>query len=165
MDDASPAVHAVLLAAGAASRFGEPKQLVRLRGEPVLHELAAHAASVAGGSVTVVLGAHARTIAPALRQRAVSVVVNRGWEEGVASSIRAAVHAAPPGSSALLLMLADQVAITADDLQRLHASWRPHRACPRSSRAGRGPTCSRCGASATRARSCAATSTGSCACR
>ena len=126
MDDASPAVHAVLLAAGAASRFGEPKQLVRLRGEPVLHELAAHAASVAGGSVTVVLGAHARTIAPALRQRAVSVVVNRGWEEGVASSIRAAVHAAPPGSSALLLMLADQVAITADDLQRLHASWRRH---------------------------------------
>ena len=120
------AVHAAILAAGAGTRFGDVKQLVRLRGEPVLHELAASAAFVAGSSVTVVLGAHAQTIAPALRQRAISIALNRGWEEGLASSVRTAVHSAPPGSSALLLMLADQVAVTADDLKRLHASWRRH---------------------------------------
>jgi CTP:molybdopterin cytidylyltransferase MocA len=92
----------------------------------VLHELAANAAFVAGQSVTVVLGAHAGEIAPALRQRAVSIALNRGWEEGVASSIRTAVHSAPPGSDALLLLLADQVAVTADDLKRLQASWKRH---------------------------------------
>jgi molybdenum cofactor cytidylyltransferase len=54
------------------------------------------------------------------------VAVNRGWEEGIASSVRTAVHAAPPGSAALLLLLADQVAVTADDLRRLHASWKRH---------------------------------------
>jgi molybdenum cofactor cytidylyltransferase len=126
VDEPSPGLHAAILAAGAGTRFGDVKQLVRLRGEPVLHELATSAGSVAGQSVTVVLGAHARQIAPALRQRAMSVVINRGWEEGIASSVRAAVHSAPPGSSALLLMLADQVAVTADDLRRLHASWRRH---------------------------------------
>src|SRR5512137_1457981 len=126
MDDQDAGLHAAILAAGAGTRFGAPKQLVRLRGESVLHELVASAGAVAGQSVTVVLGAHAREIAPALRQRAVSVAINRGWEEGIASSIRVAVNSAPPGSGALLLMLADQVAVTADDLRRLHASWKRH---------------------------------------
>jgi molybdenum cofactor cytidylyltransferase len=126
VDEPIAGLHAVILAAGAGTRFGGAKQLVRLRGEPVLHELAANAAFVAGQSVTVVLGAHAREIAPALRQRAVSIALNRGWEEGIASSVRTAIHSAPPGSTAVLLMLADQVAVTADDLKRLHASWRRH---------------------------------------
>lgn len=126
MDEQPSGLHAAILAAGAGSRFGGAKQVARLRGEPGLHELAASAGLVAGRSVTVVLGADAREIAPALRQLAVSVTLNRGWEEGIASSVRAAVHAAPPASSALLLMLADQVAVTADDLRRLHASWRRH---------------------------------------
>lgn len=126
MDDLASGLHAVILAAGPGTRFGGIKPLVRLRGEPVLHELVANAAFITGQSVSVVLGAHAREIAPALRQRAVSIALNRGWEEGIASSVRTAVTSTPPGSSALLLMLADQVAITADDLRRLHASWRRH---------------------------------------
>jgi len=126
MDDQDSELHAAILAAGPGTRFGGIKPLVRLRGEPVLHELAASAALVAGQSITVVIGAYAREIAPALRQRAISIALNRGWEEGIASSIRVAVNSAPPGSGALLLMLADQVAVTADDLRRLHASWKRH---------------------------------------
>jgi len=122
----SPALHAAILAAGAATRFGSPKQLVRLAGTPVLHQAIANASLVAGHSVTVVLGAHAREIGPALRQSAVSMVVNRDWEEGLASSIRAAVHSAPAGSEGLMLVLADQVAVTGDDLKRLNAAWRRH---------------------------------------
>lgn len=127
MDDAtSPALHAAVLAAGPATRFGGAKQLVRLAGVPVLHRAIANAAFVAGHSVTVVLGAHVREIAPSLRQSAASVVVNRQWEEGLASSIRTAVQSAPPGSDGLLLVLADQVAVTADDLKRLFVAWRRH---------------------------------------
>ena len=126
MDEHTSGLHAAILAAGAGSRFGDVKQLVRLRGEPVLHELVSNAAFVAGSSVTVVIGAHAPTIASSLRQRAISLALNRGWEEGIASSVRVAVNSSPPGSDALLLMLADQVAVTADDLKRLHASWHRH---------------------------------------
>ncbi len=125
-DSASHELHAAILAAGPSSRFGRPKQLLQIAGDPVLSIAAANAAVVAGHSVTVVVGAHAREVTPALRQRAVSIAVNRTWEEGIASSIRAAVHAAPPGCGALLLLLADQVAVTADDLRRLHAAWRRH---------------------------------------
>jgi molybdenum cofactor cytidylyltransferase len=127
MDDQSAqGLHAAILAAGPSSRFGSPKQLVRIAGEPILHRAVACASLVSGPSVTVVIGANAREVAPALRQRAVSVALNRDWEEGIASSIRVAVRSAPPGSSALLLLLADQVAVTADDLKRLHAAWRRH---------------------------------------
>ena len=126
MDDHAAGLHTAILAAGPGTRFGGIKPLVRLRGEPVLHELAANAAFITGQSVSVVLGAHAGAIAPALRQRAISIALNRGWEEGIASSVRTAVTTAPPACDALLLLLADQVAVTADDLRRLHASWRRH---------------------------------------
>ncbi len=122
----SHALHAAILAAGASRRFGSPKQLARLGGAPVLHEVIASASVVAGQSVSVVIGAHAQAVAPALRHSSASMVLNRDWEEGLASSIRRAVQAAPPGSEALLLLLADQVAVSADDLRRLHAAWRRH---------------------------------------
>jgi molybdenum cofactor cytidylyltransferase len=126
METAGAELHAVILAAGASTRFGSPKQLVRIGGSPVLHQLISNAAFVAGRSVTVVIGAHARQIAPALRQSAASVVVNRDWQEGLASSIRVAVESAPPRCDGLLLLLADQVAVTADDLKHLYAAWKRH---------------------------------------
>jgi len=126
LDDTATGLHAAILAAGPSRRFGSPKQLVRIAGEPTLHTVTANAALVAGHSVTVVIGANAREVAPVLRQRATSVALNRDWEEGIASSIRLAVHSMPPGCAALLLVLADQVGVTADDLKRLHAAWRRH---------------------------------------
>lgn len=122
----SPALHAAVLAAGPSTRFGSPKALVRLGGTPVVHQAAARAAVVAGHSVTIVLGADAREVAPALRQSAATTVVNRDWKEGLASSIRTAVRTASPRCDGLLLTLCDQVAVTADDLRRLYVAWRRH---------------------------------------
>jgi len=122
----SPGLHAAILAAGPSTRFGSPKQLVRLEGGLVLHRAVANAASVAGHSVTVVLGAHAREVAPALRLSSASVVLNRDWAEGLASTIRAAVRGTPPRCEALLLLLADQAAVSGEDLRRLFAAWRRH---------------------------------------
>ena len=127
MDESdSTGLHAAILAAGASSRFGSPKQLVRLGGAPVLHQVVAAATAVAGNSVSVVLGANARDIAPALRQSAASLVVNRDWAEGLGSTIRTAVRTAPPRCEGLLLLLGDQVLVTVDDLRRLFAAWRRH---------------------------------------
>jgi molybdenum cofactor cytidylyltransferase len=119
-------LHAAILAAGPSTRFGSPKQLVRLESGLVLHRAVANAASVAGHSVTVVLGAHAREVAPALRLSSASVVLNRDWAEGLASTIRAAVRGTPPRCEALLLLLADQAAVSGEDLRRLFVAWRRH---------------------------------------
>ena len=123
-----PAPHAIVLAAGAASRFGSPKQAARVRGEPLLQLAVSRATAVTGGNVSVVLGAHAAELAPLLRHTAASIVINRDWSEGIASSIRAGIAQLPGSCDAALLLLADQAAVTAADLERLLAAWRrcPH---------------------------------------
>jgi molybdenum cofactor cytidylyltransferase len=121
--------HVLLLAAGAARRFGSPKQLARLAGEPLLLRAVTRATEVAGQAVSVVLGAHAADIAPLLRHSPASVVINRQWEEGLASSLRAGVASLPGSTEAVLVMLADQVAVTGFDLRRLIASWQQQPDC------------------------------------
>ena len=126
MARASPnhALHAVVLAAGASTRFGSPKQLVRLAGRPLLHTAVTRAAEVAGNALIVVLGAGAAELAPLLKHSPGSIVVNQDWREGIASSIRAAVARLPQTCAGVMLVLADQAGVTADDLKRLAGTWR-----------------------------------------
>jgi molybdenum cofactor cytidylyltransferase len=119
-----PTPHVLVLAAGAASRFGSPKQLARLGGQTLLQAAVARATEVAGQAVTVVLGAHAAEIAPRLRGTSAGVVVNRRWAEGLASSLRAGVAQLPGSTEGVLVTLADQAGITAFDLRRLVTEWR-----------------------------------------
>jgi molybdenum cofactor cytidylyltransferase len=125
--DPGDGLHAIVLAAGASSRFGSPKQLVRVAGRPLLHTAVARAAEVAGAAVIVVLGARAAELTPLLKHSQLSVVVNRDWREGLASSIRTGVARLPASCTAVLLTLVDQAAVTAEDLKRLVNAWRRQR--------------------------------------
>jgi len=121
---AGDGLHAIVLAAGASTRFGSAKQLVRVAGRPLLHTAVTRAAEVTGNALIVVLGAGAAVLAPLLKHSPGSIVVNHEWREGLASSIRAGVARLPPGCTGVMLLLADQAAVTADDLKRLAGSWR-----------------------------------------
>ncbi|HEU4531331.1 MAG TPA: nucleotidyltransferase family protein [Steroidobacteraceae bacterium] len=120
----SESPHVVILAGGASTRLGQPKQLVRLDGRPLLHTMVSRAVALSGHAVTVVLGANAQDLTQLLRHTPASVIVNRQWREGLGSSIRLGVSALPPACDAVLLMLADQFAVTADDLRRLASAWK-----------------------------------------
>jgi molybdenum cofactor cytidylyltransferase len=122
--DPEDGLHAIVLAAGASSRFGSAKQLVRVAGRPLLHTAVARAAEVAGTAVSVVLGARAAELTPLLTHSPASVIINRSWREGLASSIRAGVTRLPPSCTAVLLILVDQAAVTGEDLKRLVSAWR-----------------------------------------
>ena len=117
-------IHVVVLAAGASTRFGSTKQLVRVNGRPLLHTIVSRAAELAGHSVTVVLGAHAGELAPLLKHSPASVAVNREWSEGIASSIREGISHTPNTADGVLIALADQAAVTTEDLRRLASAWR-----------------------------------------
>jgi molybdenum cofactor cytidylyltransferase len=122
--DPGEGLHAIVLAAGASTRCGSAKQLARVAGRPLLHTAVARAAEVAGSAVTIVLGARAAELTPLLTHSQASVVINREWREGMASSIRAGVARLPATCTAALLMLVDQAAVTAEDLKRLVSAWR-----------------------------------------
>ena len=118
--DSSGPVALLLLAAGASTRMGQPKQLLPYHGRTLLRHAAETA--VAGGCAPIVLvtGAlHDELLAeivglPILAER------NSDWETGMASSIRAglaAVAAAAP--RAVLVMLTDQPLVTPELLRQL----------------------------------------------
>lgn len=120
----SGSLHAVVLAAGASTRFGSAKQLVRIGDRPLLSLIAGRTSEVVGQALLVVLGAKAAELTPLLKHSPGSVVVNRDWREGLASSIRAGIARLPPSCAGAMLVLADQACVTAEDLRRLAAAWR-----------------------------------------
>lgn len=117
MNTASPQL--LLLAAGASSRFGSPKQQAPIDGEPMLRR-AARIALAAGAPVTVVLGAHAETLQRLLDGLTLRVAVHAGWARGLGSSIAFGVRQLPE-TAPVLLCLADQPLLRSADLAGLLA--------------------------------------------
>ena len=56
--------------------------------------------------------------------RPAGIAVNRDWAEGIASSIREGIAHAPSTADGVLIALADQAAVTTEDLRRLAGVWR-----------------------------------------
>lgn len=122
MNDAAH-LHIVILAAGASTRLGQPKQLVPIAGRPALQHVVSNAVAVAGASVSVVLGAQAADMTRMLQHSSATILINRQWQEGIAASIRCGVSSLSPGCDAVLLVLGDQVAVTTSDMRRLVSAW------------------------------------------
>ena len=116
-------LHVVVLAAGASTRLGRPKQLEQVGGQPALQRVVSNAIAVAGSAVTVVLGAHAADITRMFQHSSAAVLINRQWQEGIGASIRCGINSLSQGCDAVLLLLGDQAAVTASDLKRLIAAW------------------------------------------
>ena len=116
----SGAVALLLLAAGASTRMGRPKQLLPYRGRTLLRH-AAETAVVAGcAPIVLVTGALHDELLAEIVGLPILAVHNSDWEMGMASSIRAglaAVAAAAP--RAVLIMLTDQPLVTPELLRQL----------------------------------------------
>lgn len=118
---------AIILAAGASTRMGEPKQLLPLAGRPLLLRAVDAALASSAWPVVVVLGAHAEKIRPLLARLPVLVVENPAWPEGMASSIRTGVAILQQFSRSLdaaLVALCDQPAFNTAVIERLVATQR-----------------------------------------
>jgi nicotine blue oxidoreductase len=105
-------IAAVVLAAGASTRFGSPKQALLL--EPVLERVRS---SVAIGDVVVVLGAHdvettARTVGCP------------DWHQGPGASLRCGLAALGGAAEAAVVVLADGPTLDPRAIDRVVATWR-----------------------------------------
>ena len=117
----------VILAAGASTRMGTPKQLLEVEGRPLLVRAVEAALASAAWPVVVVLGAHAEKIRPVLARLPVLIAENPAWAEGMAASIRTGITTLSQFSRALdgaLIALCDQPAFSADTIAQLVAAQR-----------------------------------------
>ncbi len=119
-------VAAVVLAAGASRRLGQPKQVLALDGATVLDATLAVARDSGCGQVVAVLGGGADLVRAEVDLTDVDVVENRDYGEGCATSIRTALGALSPGTDGIVLMLGDQPRVRVNTIVRLVAAARGH---------------------------------------
>jgi CTP:molybdopterin cytidylyltransferase MocA len=114
-------VRALVLAAGAGRRFGGPKQLAPVDGEPMLARVLALAE---GWRPVLVLGAHADEILAAVDTSRVDVVRCADWEEGQAASLRAGARGIGSADAAVVL-LGDQPYLVPEAIDGVVEAWEP----------------------------------------
>ena len=131
--------HGLLLAAGAGTRMGKPKALMRdPDGTSWLRRTVAVLQEGGCEAVTVVLGAGADEATPLLKDTGAAVVVAEDWSEGMGASLRAGLRAlAGSDAVAAVVMLVDLPDVTAEVVRHVAARVTAPGQLARASYAGR----------------------------
>ncbi len=118
-------VGAVLLAAGAGSRLGgKPKCLLELGGVPLIRRQLIALSGAGVDEVVVVLGHHAELIEPAVMNFPVTLIRNPRPDDGQVSSQRLGLAALGGKLDAVIVALADQPLINAQDITALIGAFK-----------------------------------------
>ncbi|AFK05222.1 hypothetical protein Emtol_4097 [Emticicia oligotrophica DSM 17448] len=78
----------IILAAGASSRMGAPKQLLLIDGKTLIRRVCETAMDTTCFPIVTVLGANRNIIKPELERMPITVIDNPQWEKGMSSSIK-----------------------------------------------------------------------------
>jgi CTP:molybdopterin cytidylyltransferase MocA len=122
------AVGAVLLAAGSGSRLGgKPKSLLELGGVPLIRRQLIALSGAGVDEVVVVLGHHADLIEPLVQTFPVTLIRNDDPDAGQVSSQRLGLSALTGKLDAVIVALADQPLINAQDITALIGAFKKRR--------------------------------------
>ncbi len=114
----------ILLAAGASTRLGQPKQLLQYKGHTLIKHAIDTALHVIPTPVIVVLGENAHLLQNEVSSSKVHVIINHNWKEGMASSIRCGLYdllKVSPDIDNVILMVCDQPFVSASLIKDLIA--------------------------------------------
>jgi molybdenum cofactor cytidylyltransferase len=112
-------VYGVVLAAGASSRLGRPKQLLAYK-ETTLLDATLRAARACGfDQLVVTLGAAGEEIGARVDLSGIETAKNESFASGCASSIASALDKLDPRAEAMVLLLGDQPEISPFAVRRL----------------------------------------------
>jgi len=115
---------AILLAAGASTRLGRPKQRIAIDGVPLLRRTALALLATQPDALVVVLADAASDLRTLLDGIDARIVVAGDAAEGLSASLRAGLAAVPHGCAGALVAVADQPALDAAHLAALCSAWR-----------------------------------------
>ena len=116
----------IILAAGASTRMGCPKQLLKYHDRSLILHTVNIAAASGCQPIVVVLGAYAERIKPEIKSFPVIIALNRDWSNGMSTSIRVGIETLlilSPQLEAIVLMLCDQPLVTTPLINQLVATY------------------------------------------
>ncbi|WP_213766482.1 nucleotidyltransferase family protein [Caballeronia sp. dw_19] len=118
-------IGAIVLAAGAGERIGRrPKCLLELGGVPLIRRVLVALSGAGVDELVVVLGHHAEAVAPVIECFPVTIVRNPHPDDGQVSSQRVGLGALSNRCDAVLMVLADQPLLNAQDITALISAWK-----------------------------------------
>ncbi|GAC1301058.1 MAG: hypothetical protein NVSMB24_03170 [Mucilaginibacter sp.] len=112
----------IILAAGASTRLGKPKQNLVYQNNTLLQRAIETALASVCRPVLAILGANADVIRPTIEKLPVHILYNKNWHEGMASSVRlgmAELKKFEPAVTSAILMVCDQPFISTSLLNEL----------------------------------------------
>jgi len=116
-------VAALVLAAGASSRMGRPKQLLDWGGRPLVRAAAEVALAARLSPLLVVVGGAQAEVPAALAGLPLRMVANPEYAAGKSTSLRAGIAALDNAADAAVVLLGDQPFVTAAIVERIVAEW------------------------------------------
>lgn len=105
----------IVLAAGKGERFEGLKQLTEVDGEPVLQLILQSISKIDWAlSPLLVLGHERERIENAVDTCGFKVIENENWQQGLSTSLKSGINAAPRNASGYLFFLGDMPLISSD---------------------------------------------------
>jgi molybdenum cofactor cytidylyltransferase len=109
----------IILAAGASSRYGRPKQLLDYHGQTFVHTVAETALKAGLSPVIIITGANAEQITSSVQDLPVTLVHNPHWQNGQSTSVKAGVTNLPRETGGAIFLLVDQPQVSVELLRAL----------------------------------------------
>lgn len=116
-------ISAVILAAGASTRMGRPKQLLKLGDKTILEHVIDHVSRADVGEVIIVLGAYREQIERSIAACPVRCVFNPYFASGQGSSVAAGSAAVKPETGGILFMAGDQPLLPTESIDQVIAAY------------------------------------------
>ena len=112
-------IAAIVPAAGMSTRMGRNKLLLAFEGKALIAQAVDTLLESEVDEIIVVLGHEADKVKEKLRGKQVTFVENSNYRQGMGTSIRAGLGAVSSGATAIMIYLADQPLLEAQDVNRL----------------------------------------------
>lgn len=119
-------ISAILLAAGESKRMGKLKQLMPFGQSTIVEQAIDNLFNSTVDEIIAVLGYRAEEVIKTIAAKAVKLVVNPDYEQGMSTSIIAGLNLVDSGTQAIMLVLGDQPLINSQTINRLIEEFHNH---------------------------------------